>query len=321
MTELNILHFSDFHGGYDSLDDLIEHANTSDNVDAVFFSGDILEQCLSTNEQGKMHNKERFMRRYAPNESDKPYSIDDLLKTCKKSKDKALKTVAREYEAIEKTFEKKAKTEYLKFREKIKGINKRVFMVPGNWDTPIFDKIFKKYSIHKKSKRFNGYKIMGFGGADSLPLANPSRKHYPYSDKEYQKQLKKHNPDIILSHIPPQGYADGKYQIGSLELGEYVSTNRFKGIWGYLKKHLDIFGWFSKNPQLVACGHAHGYDSVEKNKVTVVNAGSFGEYRAPASQPTFAKIQLRDTETNVKHYGIERGNISELEAPSYETAA
>ena len=116
---------------------------------------------------------------------------------------------------------------YQEFKDKIKKFRHKVLMIPGNWDTTMFKKMFRKYNIHKKGKRINGVKIAGYGGADVIPKMLLATKTMDYSGEEFNKYLRKHKPHLMVSHMPPKGTADGKYKsANSIESENHSAANQ-----------------------------------------------------------------------------------------------
>ena len=298
-SKVKLLHFSDFHNGYENLDRLIEYANSRHDVDAVVFSGDILGPLLNSKEASQAHKYLETIVQKASQKFKIPLELKDALKYAKRGENLELKKMFKEYRTIEKKFDKLVKAHYKEFKGKIKKFRKKVFMIPGNWDTPMFKKIFRGYNIHKKKRKINGVRIAGFGGANAYPRQNLATRYFSYDGNEYGKYLKKHKPHIMLSHMPPKGSTDGRAKIGSETLADYLNENHKKSE--------------RKSLKVVACGHAHGYDSVDTNGVKVVNAGNFGKYFNSKGHGTFAEISIDyDNRVDSKHYAIQKGLIYQL---------
>jgi len=295
MERAKILHFSDFHNGYEQLEKFIEYANSRTDIDTVLFSGDILGQCLSGKQLGEMGKSLETMVQGTLKEcGKKEIRYDDAVKYCRRAKDKKLRQAYKNYRRVERSYHKTSKKHYKRFKKEISRISQKVMIIPGNWDTPLFKKIFSKYSIHKKKKKIHGLRIVGYGTGGFMSKYTPPTKAFDYDDKKFGKFLEKKKPDIILSHMPPKGICDGSQEIGSSALAKYLKKKR------------------KRNPLLVCCGHAHGYDSAKTKGTLVVNAGNLGKYFNSKNCGTFAEIEINDRNVSVNHYQIKDDGIHKL---------
>jgi tetratricopeptide (TPR) repeat protein len=96
-------------------------------------------------ESQRLYNRLGVMNYETGNYRQAKNYFEKAIEIAKKSEDYDIKKAVEWYFDIEKNYLKKAEEHYKKFKEKIKGIKKKVLMVPGNWDTPIFYEIFKDY--------------------------------------------------------------------------------------------------------------------------------------------------------------------------------
>lgn len=295
MKTTKIIQFSDFHNDYDNLDTFIEYVNKRNDIDAVFFSGDILESLLSGVQVGEMNSNLETMIKGVANNLKENSTIEDVFSYARKSDNKDVKNACEKYEIIEEKFKKAVETKYNKFKGHIEKINKKIVMVNGNWDSPIFNKIFEEYTVHKKTKEINGLKIAGYGGANVYPKVMPMTQIMPYDENEFKNYIEKENPDIILSHMPPKDMVDGKDHIGSESLKNYITNPRE-----------------NSNLKAVFCGHSHEYGSIKEGNVLVVNPGNFGRYRSKEHNPTFAEIEIGNDYTQAKHYQMVGNQIQEI---------
>jgi Icc-related predicted phosphoesterase len=179
-------------------------------------------------------------------------------------------------------------------------------IIPGNYD-PSFEHLFPKQDLHKKTTIFGDSRIVGYGGADAFPqhisLLNKIKEVVPFDHNELYQFLNDSNPDIILSHNPPEGLCDDMFN------GENVGT---PAITQYL---------FESTPKLILSGHIHEAGPLGNNphgvkgvrvyengeKIIAINPGNLGRFELlnfPSLETsmifpygTFVELDLEDNGT------------------------
>lgn len=296
MVKLKILHFSDFHNGYDQLNEFQEYVSKRDDVNLIVVSGDILGPCISGPQAQQINlNLEKIV--LSTDKEIKSFEdLNDKIKYCETSKNKNLEEAARTFKEIQGKFDSKALENYSRFKEVMDSIKKPYVVIPGNWDSPIqYSKVLEENSIHGKLADLEGLTLAGYGGADALPNMVPLTRHMPYDEGTYEKFLKETQPDIIVSHMPPKGYLDGKNKIGSQALYSYIKNNE-------------------KKPKLVLCGHNHHYGVDKIGETIIVNSGNLGAYFNQKNKGSFSEVEINEKgKIKVIQYQIkEQGGVKKI---------
>jgi Icc-related predicted phosphoesterase len=138
-----------------------------------------------------------------------------------------------------------------------------VFYVPGNMDSKklIIEDLNLKHvkNVHKKIIDYEGFKIIGFGGANKTPFNTPIE----FDEAEIEFFLSNVNLDekekiILLTHSPPKNTKVDKTFM-KIHAGSIAIRN-------FIEKH---------KPILTICGHIHEAYGVDRlGNSLVINVGS-----------------------------------------------
>lgn len=158
--------------------------------------------------------------------------------------------------------------------DKLCALKKKIFFVPGNTDTKAIINYENEnlQCIDGKQTEFQGYRILGLGGAPLSPFDTP----YQWSDDKAAEILKRaHNKKpselIILSHAPPKNTT-----LDKIRSGAHIGSSALRAFIEEVK------------PLLVICGHIHEAKGWEKIKETlIINPG-------PAYNGHTAVLELDD---------------------------
>ncbi|RJR24667.1 MAG: hypothetical protein C4582_04145 [Desulfobacteraceae bacterium] len=85
---------------------------------------------------------------------------------------------------------------------------KRVFVLPGNYDTDLAGTALKQRDLHKRSIESLGIRIAGYGGARISTPGIPEHLQVPYDENELYSFLSQTAPNILVLHQPAYGFLD-----------------------------------------------------------------------------------------------------------------
>lgn len=165
----------------------------------------------------------------------------------------------------------------------LREYGKPVYLVPGNCDTLGALGYFKEeeVNLHHSARSFEGYNLMGLGGALPGPLKTP----LVFSEEKFKKLLVTMTTDklkgsstVLVSHEPPYGSRLDKVMkvrhAGSKVLREWIET---------------------RQPLVCLCGHIHESSGIDRlGKTLCANPGTFsrGKYGLLDITPEGPEIQL-----------------------------
>ena len=289
---MKILHFSDLHGKIELLPKFREYAEKK-NLDAIIFSGDLADICLKREKAANMQSALEFVKNNV--KTNRSISLDEfggLLRELQFSPNvpEKLAVAAKFYAEAEKEYDKNSEETYSDLLKEIEKFPGEILMIPGNWDSTNFHKVFEKYDIHLKEKTINDIKIAGYGGAGLSPFLIPQTRIIPYSETDLYEFLSSADPFIAVTHIPPYTNKIGAEKEGGI--GSFANL-------AYIH---------NKKPAILLCGHYH--ELIETNEDTdtsIVHAGNFGKYNDDDKYGNFVEISIDD-----KGFDIEHKNINDL---------
>lgn len=124
------------------------------------------------------------------------------------------------------------------------SISENIFAVPGNMDRKGVIDILerKKACVHMVSKKFNEYRVFGFGGSNPTPFRTP----FEIEETDIEKEVfQVKNIDIAVFHAPPYGYFDwiNGYNVGSKAILKWIEASQ---------------------PSIAVCAHIHEHQGVAK---------------------------------------------------------
>lgn len=149
-----------------------------------------------------------------------------------------------------------------------------IFAVPGNMDRRGVIEILDSYgaNIHRRTKKFAGINVTGYGGSNPTPFNTP----FEIEDEVIAEHLSELEPaDIALFHAPPYGYFDdvGGYSVGSKAIKDWIKRNQ---------------------PAVAICAHIHEHQGVAKiGDTLLIKVGM-------ASKGDAALIELRGEEIIIR---------------------
>jgi len=140
--------------------------------------------------------------------------------------------------------------------------DKKVLLVPGNWDSfatvDFLADFFGVKNIHGYSVRYEDIGIFGCGGADIGPLTRITEKEIFETLKKGYERISYLKKKIMVTHMHPAG-----------------SKSEFSGIEGSrsIKKAIEAF-----RPDILIHGHIHEAEGIEEKlgNTTVINVGKEG---------------------------------------------
>lgn len=141
--------------------------------------------------------------------------------------------------------------------------DKKVLLIPGNWDTfattDFLADFFGVKNIHGYSVRYEDIGFFGCGGANVGPLTTLSEKEIFDTLKKGFEKISYLKKKIMITHMHP-----------------YNSKAEFSGFKGSkaIKKAIDEF-----KPDLMLCGHIHEAEGIEDKigNTIVFNVGKKGK--------------------------------------------
>lgn len=144
-----------------------------------------------------------------------------------------------------------------------KDVNKKVIMIPGNWDDPAsFDalaNLYKVYNLHGHTLTFEDVSLFGAGGASDSPGPGIVTERELYQKlKSAHDRVPKNTKKIMVTHMHP-----------------YKSRSEFSGIRG---SRAITNAMTSFKPALLMHGHIHEGSGFEEiiNGVKVINVSRVG---------------------------------------------
>lgn len=150
-----------------------------------------------------------------------------------------------------------------KIIEQFVKYDKKVLLVPGNWDsfaTPDFlADIFGVKNIHGYSVKYDDVGIFGCGGADIGPLSRVTEREIFNTLKKGHDKISYLKKKVMVTHMHPSG-----------------SKSEFSGISGSasIRRAIEKF-----KPDLLLHGHIHEASGIEEKigKTLVLNVGREGK--------------------------------------------
>ncbi|MEK6922260.1 MAG: metallophosphoesterase family protein [Nanoarchaeota archaeon] len=150
-----------------------------------------------------------------------------------------------------------------KIIEQFVKYDKKVLLVPGNWDsfaTPDFlADIFGVKNIHGYSVKYDDIGIFGCGGADIGPLTMVTEREIFNTLKKGHDKISYLKKKVMVTHMHPSG-----------------SKSEFSGISGSasIRRAIEKF-----KPDLLLHGHIHEASGIEEKigKTLVLNVGREGK--------------------------------------------
>ncbi|MFH0922502.1 MAG: metallophosphoesterase family protein [Candidatus Micrarchaeota archaeon] len=134
-------------------------------------------------------------------------------------------------------------------KEKCDSLKVRLIAVLGNADERTDEKLLGDSSIEKKRIEFEGFNVVGFGGASNAVGPNS------FDDSELYNRIGKFvdGNTVLLVHAPPAGRT-----VAMTKTGKDIGTKS-------LVRLID-----EKQPLAVICGHAHEREGIEKMGATKI---------------------------------------------------
>jgi len=142
--------------------------------------------------------------------------------------------------------------------------NKRVLLIPGNWDsfatTDVIAQLYGVRNIHGYSVKYEGVGFFGAGGAPGSPGEGQiTERELMESLEKAHKGLNGIEKKVMISHMHPKG---GKSEFSGFEGSESV------------RKAVEKF-----KPDILIHGHIHEASGIEENigKTKVINVAREGK--------------------------------------------
>jgi len=189
--------------------------------------------------------------------------------------------------------------------EKLRGMNKRIYVIPGNDDIPeVDDTLIQHESNHiifadRKMVEVNGHEMVGLSWSNPTPWDTPRETDEETLEKmieELASRIKRYENAIFQFHVPPYGTLLDVAPALSEDLTPSVSDAKNVGSTSVLKA-IEKY-----QPLLGLHGHIHESRGVQKiGRTTVVNPGS--EY----TEGILRGVLLFINDKKVKNYLLTSG--------------
>lgn len=166
--------------------------------------------------------------------------------------------------------------------QKIVGLGKSVYFLPGNHDPYDILTIFDEYgiNIHNKTKTFQKTKFIGWGGA--LTPFNTLFEPTEEETKTHLERLSQHvekNNFVLVLHNPPKNT-----KLDKISTGEHVGSPAIRA---FIEK---------EHPRLAITAHIHeamGEDLIGKTKLFYPGPVFNGNYGIVELTPTIIKCERK----------------------------
>ncbi|MBU4070076.1 MAG: metallophosphoesterase family protein [Nanoarchaeota archaeon] len=277
---MKIMAMSDIHGDFETFDKALKVVKQSD-ADVLTISGDILGSMLNEEETESFMKKLYLMRNLGEQVYHQTNGKINTFKEFKKflKSDNLelpydVKSDVEKYLQFEESIKERQILQYNEFKERFNDLEKKIVLVPGNWDGSCIDSVLHKENIHNKgSKNINGIEIVGYGGSNLMPqgLSEDAMTEFD-GDEAFSHFSNYEDAEVILTHECPRGFEGNGY---------------FKGEYSLLANI------YKNTPSLVLCGHTHSPLIAEEKKsgTIIANPGNLGRYNG-GNFGTFLEINI-----------------------------
>jgi Icc-related predicted phosphoesterase len=233
---MRIIFTADVHHAFKRLEELLELTR----ADLYLITGDLVSRAFFRYETSwRFMELEQILKgeRLRQNRKDSLYALaSDLLKDNETS---VLAPQADEYVSLSRQAETHLQKTYARLERIFANqSNKRIFVLPGNYDMDLRQTALAARDLHLTSINVNGWCLAGYGGAGVDTPGMPDHLQVSYEVGRIPNQrseaydfFKNKNPDIVVLHQPVYGYLDnlpGQGHSGNPSIRDYVETSSVK---------------------------------------------------------------------------------------------
>ena len=218
MNKMRIIHMSDIHGDFTSLDTALDYVKDS-GADVLAITGDLAGSELSEEEAteytkalGSLHQVSGTINQISKGHADTFKAASELILNQKLAELKDFEPHAETYLKFLELVEERLRKTYGEFKQRFDGLphDMRVLLVPGNWDGRCIEDVLSEESIDGKTLKYQGVKFAGYGGSNDLPVnALPPDLAVQFNEDEMYKFLTDSEADVVLSHVGPKMNLNG----------------------------------------------------------------------------------------------------------------
>lgn len=301
---MRIIFTADVHQAFRRVEELLELTE----ADLYLITGDLVSRAFFKYETSwRFMELEQIMKgeRLRQNRNDSLYALSsDLLKG---DETPVLSSQAGEYLRLSRQAEAHLQKTYTRLERIFANQpQKRIFVLPGNYDMDLRQTDLALRDLHLNSIEIEGWGVAGYGGARLDTPGMPDHLQVSYEDNRIPDHrseafdfFKNNHPDIVVLHQPVYGYLDnlpGQGHSGNARIRDYVEGSSVK---------------------LVLSGHVHErWGALLGEGALFLNPSNFGttiEVSRVRPGGFFFDIRIKGEDVNrATLCQLHRGNIHEI---------
>ena len=304
VMDMRIIFTADVHHAFKRVEELLDLTES----DLYLITGDLVSRAFFKYETSwRFMELEQIMKgeRLRQNRNDSLYTLaSDLLKHNETS---AFVSQAREYLSLSLQAEAHLQKTYTRLENIFANHpQKRIFVLPGNYDMDLRQTDLALRDLHLNSVDLEGWRVAGYGGAGVETPGMPDHLQVSYEDSLIPQNrsdifefFKKNHPDIVVLHQPVYGFLDnlpGQGHSGNARIRDYVAGSSVK---------------------LILSGHVHEqWGAVMDEGAIFLNPSNFGttiEVSRVRQGGFFFDIRIKSEEVDrATLCQLQRGRIYEI---------
>jgi len=267
VVAMRIVFVTDIHGAFPALEVLLEKTR----ADLYLVAGDLLRGAFRSADNffrfSDLHRHFNYLKCRIRTEINTREFVEKTVGDRGRSAEETAR--AREYLRLHRLAARTMRKEMDRLEKLLAGFpEKRVRVLPGNYDPDLQGTALKDRDLHKRVVTVQDIKVAGYGGARGPPPGVPEDlavryEEYPAGGGLYSEPrdfLSRAQPHVAVLHMPPFGILDRLRDYGNL------------GSVG-VRDYVDQF-----SPSVVLCGHMHeSWGVVRQGATLVANPSNFGK--------------------------------------------